>query len=46
VGDIPAVGLYRKELVPMVTYSDLFQFVIMLCAIISLVLKVRLKRKK
>ena len=27
----------RKELVPMVTYADLFQFVIMLCAVITLV---------
>lgn len=27
----------RKELVPMVTYSDLIQFVIMLCAVITLV---------
>ena len=46
MGDMPAVGLYRKELVPMVTYPDLFQFVIMLCTIISLVLKVKNKRKK
>ena len=28
----------RKELVPMVTYADLFQFVIMLCAVITLVI--------
>ena len=28
----------RKELVPMVTYGDLFQFVIMLCAVITLVI--------
>ena len=28
----------RKELVPMVTYQDLIQFVIMLCAVITLVL--------
>ena len=28
----------RKELMPMVTYSDLIQFVIMLCAIITLVI--------
>ena len=46
MGDMPAVGLYGKELVPMITYSELFQFVIMLCAIISLVLKVKSKRKK
>ena len=34
----------RKELVPMVTYADLFQFVIMLCAVVTLV--VILVRKK
>ena len=28
----------RKELMPMVTYADLFQFVIMLCAVITLVI--------
>jgi len=39
-----ATGLYRKELVPMVTYSDLFTFVIMLCAVITLV--INMKRKK
>lgn len=35
---MPAAGLYGKELVPMVTYSDLIQFVIMLCAVITLVI--------
>ena len=30
--------LYGRRPVPMVTYSDLFQFVIMLCAVITLVL--------
>ena len=29
---------YRRRLVLMVTYSDLFQFVIMLCAVITLVI--------
>ena len=33
-----------RELVPMVTYSDLFSFVIMLCAVITLVINI--KRKK
>lgn len=35
---MPAAGRYGKELVPMVTYSDLIQFVIMLCAVITLVI--------
>lgn len=39
-----AAGLYGKELVSMVTYSDLIQFVIMLCAVVSLV--VIITRKK
>ena len=39
-----AAGLYRKGLVPMVTYSDLFAFVTMLCAVITLVINI--KRKK
>lgn len=30
--------IFRKELMPMVTYSDLFTFVIMLCAVITLVI--------
>ena len=34
----------RKELVPMVTYCDLFTFVIMLCAVIALVLDFRRKK--
>nr|DAT97034.1 MAG TPA: Membrane MotB of proton-channel complex MotA/MotB [Caudoviricetes sp.]DAU66877.1 MAG TPA: Membrane MotB of proton-channel complex MotA/MotB [Caudoviricetes sp.] len=39
-----AAGYLRRELVPMVTYSDLFTFVIMLCAVITLVINT--KRKK
>ena len=46
MGDMPAAGLYGKELVPMVTYSDLIQFVIMLCAIITLVIYLQDKHKK
>ena len=42
---MPVAGLYRKELVPMVTYSDLIQFVIMLCAVIGLVIDI-IQRKK
>ena len=34
---MPAAGYLRRELVPMVTYADLFTFVIMLCAVITLV---------
>ena len=37
--------LLRRELVPMVTYSDLFTFVIMLCAVITLVVTI-LRHKK
>ena len=33
-----AAGLYERRLVPMVTYGDLFAFVIMLCAVITLVI--------
>ena len=33
-----------RELVPMITYSDLMQFVIMLCTVINLVINI--KRKK
>ena len=39
-----AAGLYERGLVPMVTYADLFTFVIMLCAVITLVIYI--KRKK
>ena len=35
----------RKELVHMVTYSDLFAFVIMLCAVVTLVVTL-IERKK
>ena len=38
-------GRLRKELVPMVTYSDLIQFVIMLCTVIALVVTLT-KHKK
>ena len=34
----------RKELVPMVTYQDLIQFVIMLCAVITLVIYTQRKK--
>lgn len=34
----------QKELVPMVTYQDLIQFVIMLCSVITLVVTL-IKRK-
>lgn len=39
-----AAGHYGRELMPMVTYSDLFDFVIMLCAVVTLALHI--KRKK
>ena len=39
-----AAGHFGRRLVPMVTYDDLFTFVIMLCAIVTLVLN--FKRKK
>lgn len=41
---MPVAELFRKELVPMVTYSELFTFVIMLCAVITLVVSL-IKRK-
>lgn len=44
MGDMSAAEYFRRELVPMVTYSDLFTFVIMLCAVITLVINI--KRKK
>ena len=37
---MPAAGYLRRELVPMVTYADLIQFVIMLCAVITLVVTI------
>ena len=43
---MPAAGRYGKELVPMVTYSDLIQFVIMLCAVATLAIIVTDKHKK
>lgn len=43
---MPAAGRYGKELVPMVTYSDLIQFVIMLCAVATLTVIVTDKHKK
>lgn len=39
-----AAGYFGRELVPMITYSELFTFVIMLCAVITLVIYI--KRKK
>ena len=36
-GRATAAGLFRKELVCMVTYSDLFAFVSMICSIVTLV---------
>lgn len=36
--------IYGRELVPMVTYSDLIQFVIMLCAVITLVIYIQRKK--
>ena len=35
-----------RELVPMVTYSDLFTFVIMLCAVITLVIYIKRKKQR
>ena len=43
---MPAAGYLRRELVPMVTYSDLFTFVIMLCAVITLVLHINSRKKQ
>lgn len=40
-----AAGYLRRELVPMVTYSDLFTFVIMLCAVITLALHIKSRKK-
>lgn len=39
-----AAGYLRRELMPMVTYSDLFSFVIMLCAVITLVCNIERKK--
>jgi len=36
--------LLRKELVPMVTYDNLFAFVIMLCTVITLALRITNKK--
>lgn len=41
---MPVAGYLRRELVPMVTYSDLFTFVIMLCAVITLVISSQRKK--
>ena len=44
-GATSAAGLLqRRELVPMVTYSDLFTFVIMLCAVVTLVINLMHKK--
>ena len=39
-GRLAGFWILRKELMPMVTYGDLFEFVIMLCAVITLVLAI------
>lgn len=39
-----AAGHLGRELVPMVTYGDLFTFVIMLCAVVTLVTNFRYKK--
>ena len=41
---MPAAGYLRRELVSMVTYSDLFTFVIMLCAVVTLVINLMHKK--
>ena len=43
---MPAAGHYGKELVPMVTYSELFTFVIMICAVITLVYNLTHKKQR
>ena len=44
MGDMSAAEYFRRELVPMVTYSDLFTFVIMLCTVITLVLHIKSRK--
>lgn len=39
-----AAEFYERGLVPMVTYENLFTFVIMLCAVITLVINTRRKK--
>ncbi len=39
-----AAEYYERGLMPMVTYSELFTFVIMLCAVITLVINIRRKK--
>ena len=39
-----AAGCYAKEAGAMVTYSDLFTFVIMLCAVITLIINITHKK--
>ena len=41
-----ATGYYRRELVPMITYSDLFTFVIMLYAVATLVINITRKKQR
>lgn len=44
-GAASVTGLTKERgLVPMVTYSDLIQFVIMLCAVITLVIYIMRKK--
>lgn len=44
--DTSASGLSGKELVPMVTYADFIQFIIMLCAVITLVIFAQRKKQR
>ncbi len=41
---MPVAGYLRRELVPMVTYGELFTFVIMICAVITLAVNVTRKK--
>ena len=41
---MPVAGYLRRELVPMVTYSELVTFVIMICAVITLAVNVTRKK--
>ncbi len=41
---MPAAEFYERGLVPMVTYTDLIQFVIMLCAVVTLVIYITRKK--
>ena len=41
---MPVAGYERRELVLMVTYADLFAFVTMLCAVVTLVIYIQHKK--